>query len=156
MDGSIPESIGLEIIGVMTPVSICMLLVILLVYSLSPSSSSSAAAAAAAPICTTANLGLWLLLGIIVAAWFTNLLEWTTWVLLIALYDLVAVLAPEGLLKILVELASSRDKELLALVYEARLTVVGGFSDSGSVELQVVPRNNESDLDNSDYTVVAI
>ncbi|KAL7246513.1 hypothetical protein ACSBR2_001574 [Camellia fascicularis] len=97
-------------------------------------------------------------LGIIVAAWFTNLPEWTTWVLLIALalYDLVAVLAPGGILKILVKLALSWNEELPALVYEARPTMVGGFSNSGSVELQVVPRNNESDLDNSNYTAVAI
>ncbi|THF99815.1 hypothetical protein TEA_028007 [Camellia sinensis var. sinensis] len=60
------------------------------------------------------------------------------------------------LLKILVELASNWDVELPTLVYEARSTVVGGFSDSGSVELQVVPRNNESDLENSDYIAVAI
>lgn len=63
-------------------------------------------------------------LGIIVAAWFTRLPEWTTWALLVALalYDLVAVLAPGGPLKILVELASTRDEELPALVYEARPT----------------------------------
>ncbi|KAL7171923.1 hypothetical protein ACSBR2_031583 [Camellia fascicularis] len=97
-------------------------------------------------------------LEIIVAAWFTNFPKWTTWVLVIALalYDLVVVLALEGLLKILVELASNRNEELPALVYEAQPTVVGGFSDSGSVELQVVPRNNESDLENSDCTAVAI
>lgn len=90
-------------------------------------------------------------LGIIVATWFTKLPEWTTWALLVALavYDLVAVLAPGGPLKLLVELASSRDDELLALVYEARPIVsrsrgsnlgllVGGVSDSGSVELQAV------------------
>ncbi|KAL7171919.1 hypothetical protein ACSBR2_031579 [Camellia fascicularis] len=102
--------------------------------------------------------GFMIALGIIVAAWFTNLPKWTTWVLVIALalYDLVAVLALGGLLKILVELASSQNEELPALVYEARPTVVGGFSNSGSVELQVVPRNNESDLENSDYTAVAI
>ncbi|GJU83558.1 presenilin-like protein [Tanacetum coccineum] len=64
-------------------------------------------------------------LGIIVAAWFTGLPEWSTWSLLVALavYDLVAVLAPGGPLKILVELASSRDDDLPALVYEARPTV---------------------------------
>lgn len=63
-------------------------------------------------------------LGIIVAAWLTRLPEWTTWALLVALalYDLVAVLAPGGPLKILVELASSREEELPALVYEARPT----------------------------------
>ncbi|KAI8015819.1 Presenilin-like protein [Camellia lanceoleosa] len=97
-------------------------------------------------------------LGIIVVAWFTNLPEWTTWVLLIALAlcDLVVVLALGGLLKILVELALSWDKEHLTLVYEAQPIVVGAFFDSGLVELQVVPRNNESDLDNSNYTAVAI
>ena len=90
-------------------------------------------------------------LGIIVATWFTKLPEWTTWALLVALavYDLVAVLAPGGPLKLLVELASSRDDELPALVYEARPIVsrsrgsnlgllAGGVSDSGSVELQAV------------------
>lgn len=98
-------------------------------------------------------------LGIIVAAWFTKLPEWTTWSLLVALafYDLVAVLAPGGPLKILVEMASNRDDDLPALVYEARPVVasnaggrsslgllVGGVSDSG-VELQMVgARNNES------------
>jgi len=101
------------------------------------------------------------LLGIIVAAWFTNLPEWTTWTLLVALalYDLVAVLAPGGPLKILVELASSRDDELPALVYEARPTVsrnprrsnfgllVGGVS-SDSVEVEMTrhnPTNGDSD-----------
>ncbi|XP_020218794.1 presenilin-like protein At1g08700 [Cajanus cajan] len=107
-------------------------------------------------------------LGIIVAAWFTKLPEWTTWALLVALalYDLVAVLAPGGPLKLLVDLASSRDEELPALVYEARPTVsarnpaalgflVAGVSDSESsrIELQVVSRDNvirNSSSDNDD------
>lgn len=108
-------------------------------------------------------------LGIIVAAWFTKLPEWTTWSLLVALalYDLVAVLAPGGPLKLLVELASSRDEELPALVYEARPTVsrgrengglgllVAGVSDSGSIELQALTdnnlnRNGNGNLHNSD------
>lgn len=114
-------------------------------------------------------------LGIIVAAWFTKLPEWTTWVLLVALavYDLVAVLAPGGPLKLLVELASSRDEELPALVYEARPTVprntqrrgsglellVAGVSDSGSVELQAVTRDNvnrneNESRGNSEYSAV--
>lgn len=102
-------------------------------------------------------------LGIIVAAWFTKLPEWTTWALLVALavYDLVAVLTPGGPLKLLVELASSRDEELPALVYEARPVVsrgpgnrgsnlgllVGGVSDTGSVELQTVSRDNWNERD---------
>ncbi|KAG1370969.1 Presenilin [Cocos nucifera] len=59
-------------------------------------------------------------LGVIVAAWLTKLPEWTTWSLLIALalYDAVAVLSPRGPLRILVDLASSRDDDLPALVYE--------------------------------------
>uniref|UniRef100_A0A5B7C2N3 Presenilin n=1 Tax=Davidia involucrata TaxID=16924 RepID=A0A5B7C2N3_DAVIN len=289
MDGSILESIGVEIIGVMSPVSICMLLVVLLVYALS--SSSSSADSFSAPIRTAANLvylespsdsasqklegallnalvfviliaavtfllvllyyynftnflknymrfsaffvlgtmggsiflsiiqhfsipidsitcfvllfnftvvgvlsvfsggipilmrqAYMVVLGITVAAWFTKLPEWTTWVLLVALalYDLVAVLAPGGPLKILVELASNRDEELPALVYEARPTVsrnpdgrrgsslgllVAGVSDSGSVELQAVSRNNDNDMrdhgvvenyGNSEYTAIEV
>lgn len=272
MEGSILESVGVEIMGVMSPVSICMLLVVLLVYSLSSSTSSSA------PVRTAANLvylenpsdsttqklegallnaavfviliavvtfllvllyyynftnflknymrfstffvlgtmggsiflsiiqhfsipvdsitcfillfnftilgvmsifsngvpiflrqAYMVLCGIIVASWFTKLPEWTTWTLLVALavYDLVAVLVPGGPLKILVELASSRDEELPALVYEARPVVTqsreqhssnlglltGGVSESGAVELQPVTVQNRT---NSEFTTVEV
>lgn len=61
-------------------------------------------------------------IGVLVAYCFTMLPEWTTWALLVsmALYDLGAVLLPVGPLRLLVELAISRDEELPALVYEAR------------------------------------
>ncbi|XVE90260.1 hypothetical protein DITRI_Ditri20bG0064700 [Diplodiscus trichospermus] len=284
MESSILGSIGQEIIGVMSPVSICMLLVVLLVYSLSPSNPFSSFSPP--PIRTAANLvylenpsdtaaqklegallnalvfviliaivtfvlvllyyynftnflknymrfsaffvlgtmggsiflsiiqhfsipfdsitcflllfnftivgvlsmfsggmpivlrqGYMISLGIIVAAWFTKLPEWTTWVLLVALalYDLAAVLAPGGPLKLLVELASRRDEELPALVYEARPTVsrnegnqrpsmrllVGGVSDSGSVELQAVANNNvardgSENSRNSEYNAIQV
>ncbi|CAN0830166.1 Presenilin-like protein At1g08700 [Linum grandiflorum] len=258
MESSILESIGVEIIGVMSPVSICMLLVVLIVYSLSPADPISAAASP--PIRTAANLvylespsdsaaqklegsllnalvfvillgvvtflilllyyydctcflknymrfsaffvlgsmggsvflsiiqhfsipvdsitcflllfnftvvgtmsvftaGIPIFLrqvymvslGIFVAAWFTKLPEWTTWTLLVALalYDVIAVLAPGGPLKLLVELSQSRDEELPALIYEARPTVsqdprnrgrslellFGMALESGSVEM---------------------
>ena len=54
MESSVLDSIGVEIIGVMSPVSICMLLVVLIVYSLS--SSNPFSAASAPPIRTAANL----------------------------------------------------------------------------------------------------
>ncbi|CAI0433335.1 unnamed protein product [Linum tenue] len=261
MESSILESIGVEIIGVMSPVSICMLLVVLIVYSLSPATDS------APPIRSAANLvylevptdstvqklegallnalvfviiiavvtfllvllyyynwtgflknymrfsaffvlgsmggsiflsiiqhfsvpvdsitcfvllfnftivgvlsvfssgipiflrqSYMVALGIFVAAWFTKLPEWTTWTLLVALaiYDLVAVLAPAGPLKLLVELSQSRDEELPALIYEARPTVsadsrhqgrslellFAAASQSGSVEMQPVSGNH--------------
>ncbi|KAL1314216.1 hypothetical protein HN51_040987 [Arachis hypogaea] len=244
MESSILESIGVEIIGVMSPVSICMFLVVLLVYSLS--SSSSSPSSAVSDIRTAANLvyaenpsdtaaqklegallnalvfviliaivtflllllyyynctsflkhytrfsaffvlgsmggsiflsliqrfsipvdsvtcfillfnftvvgvlsvfgtgipiivrqSYMVCLGISVAAWLTKLPEWTTWVLLVALaaYDLVAVLAPGGPLKMLVELASSRNEELPALIYEARPTTVARAGSRGGTSL---------------------
>lgn len=66
--------------------------------------------------------GYLVVIGILVAYWFTMLPEWTTWAMLVAmaLYDLAAVLLPVGPLRILVELAITRDEEIPALVYEAR------------------------------------
>lgn len=262
MEGSIIESIGVEIIGVMSPVSMCMLLVVLLVYALSSTSTSTDSIRTAANLVYLENpsdsatqklegsllnalvfviliaavtfllvllyyynftnflknymrlsaffvfgtmggpiflsiiqkfsipidsITCFLLLfnftlvgmlsvfsaavpillrqaytvclGIIVAAWFTKLPEWTTWALLLALalYDLVAVLAPGGPLKILVELASTRDDDLPALVYEARPTVsrnstlgllVGMAHSHSDIELQPVQhRNHDIDID---------
>ncbi|XP_074564648.1 presenilin-like protein At2g29900 [Curcuma longa] len=68
------------------------------------------------------NQGYLVTIGVLVAYSFTLLPEWTTWALLVAmsLYDLAAVLLPGGPLRLLVELAISRDEELPALVYEAR------------------------------------
>eukprot|EP00250_Pteridium_aquilinum_P014436 c21986_g1_i1 orf=113-1591(+) len=72
--------------------------------------------------------GYLVLVGMLVAFWFTSLPEWTTWVLLVAisLYDVVAVLTPGGPLNILVQLAMSRDEEIPALIYEARPVIATG------------------------------
>ncbi|XVF08926.1 hypothetical protein REPUB_Repub07fG0046700 [Reevesia pubescens] len=83
--------------------------------------------------------GYLVLIGMLVAYWFTLLPEWTTWVLLVAmaLYDLAAVLLPVGPLRLLVELAMSRDEDIPALVYEARPVT---HQDSGSGENTVQRR----------------
>ncbi|WOK93643.1 presenilin-like protein [Canna indica] len=274
MERSVLDSLGVEIIGVMSPVSICMLLVVLLVSTLSPSSPAAVADSAASAtsaatlvyaespsdpparrlvgallnaaafvalvaVATTllvllyyyrftgflrnyvrlsaffvlASMGgsillsvlraidlpldafsaIFLLfnlsavgvpavlsaavpillrqaylvaLAVIVAAWFARLPEWTTWTLLLALalYDLAAVLCPRGPLRVLVELASSRDEELPALVYESRpagASVSNAVADLGSVELQPVeatPPNRANATQNSDpdLTIVEI
>ncbi|KAL2479228.1 Presenilin-like protein [Forsythia ovata] len=95
-------------------------------------------------------------IGMLVAYWFTLLPEWTTWVLLVAmaLYDLAAVLLPGGPLKLLVELAISRDEDIPALVYEARPVINSDSSPTGDVLQRRVwteRRNTGSALDeNSD------
>lgn len=81
--------------------------------------------------------GYLVVIGILVAYWFTLLPEWTTWALLVAmaLYDLAAVLLPVGPLRLLVELAISRDEDIPALVYEAR-PVTNHDSGSRNGEVQ--------------------
>ncbi|KAM7279756.1 hypothetical protein ACFE04_006890 [Oxalis oulophora] len=93
-------------------------------------------------------------IGMLVAYWFTLLPEWTTWSLLIAmaLYDLAAVLLPVGPLRLLVELAISRDEEIPALVYEARPTNFDSSSEDTGVVRRRIWRdrgnveNNPSDF----------
>ncbi|KAH7429557.1 hypothetical protein KP509_09G055800 [Ceratopteris richardii] len=72
--------------------------------------------------------GYLVLVGTLVAFWFTSLPEWTTWVLLVAisLYDIIAVLTPGGPLNMLVQLAMTRDEEIPALIYEARPRIASG------------------------------
>lgn len=85
-------------------------------------------------------------IGVLVAYWFTLLPEWTTWVLLVAmaLYDLAAVLLPGGPLRLLVELAISRDEDIPALVYEARPVIHNDSVPGGGVVQRRVwrERNN--------------
>ncbi|KAK6920992.1 Peptidase A22A, presenilin [Dillenia turbinata] len=94
--------------------------------------------------------GYLVVIGMLVAYWFTLLPEWTTWVLLVAmaLYDLAAVLLPIGPLRILVELAISRDEEIPALVYEARPVTQNNSSNATGVARRRVWR--ETSAVNSD------
>ncbi|KAG8379301.1 hypothetical protein BUALT_Bualt07G0074200 [Buddleja alternifolia] len=88
-------------------------------------------------------------IGMLVAYWFTLLPEWTTWVLLVAmaLYDLAAVLLPGGPLRLLVELAMSRDEDIPALVYEARPIISNDAAPGGGVIQRRVWREGRGDLD---------
>ncbi|KAF7806262.1 presenilin-like protein [Senna tora] len=94
--------------------------------------------------------GYLFLIGILVAYWFTMLPEWTTWVLLVAmaLYDLAAVLLPIGPLRLLVELAISRDEEIPALVYEARPVNYDNIEPRGGVTHRRVWRDRRIENSN--------
>lgn len=89
-------------------------------------------------------------IGMLVAYWFTLLPEWTTWVLLVAmaLYDLAAVLLPGGPLRLLVQLAMDRDEDIPALVYEAR-PVINDAGQSGGVVRRRVWRDERGNFDES-------
>ncbi|KFK23273.1 hypothetical protein AALP_AAs55729U000300 [Arabis alpina] len=90
------------------------------------------------------------LIGVLVAYFFTLLPEWTTWVLLVALaiYDIAAVLLPVGPLRLLVEMAISRDEDIPALVYEARPVI---RNDSSLVQRRVwrERRSSQNDIENA-------
>ncbi|KAF8111224.1 hypothetical protein N665_0076s0211 [Sinapis alba] len=96
--------------------------------------------------------GYLVVIGVLVAYFFTMLPEWTTWVLLVALalYDLAAVLLPVGPLRLLVEMAISRDEDIPALVYEARPVIRN--NDSHLVQRRVWRdrRSNQNDLENNE------
>lgn len=87
------------------------------------------------------------IIGMLVAYWFTLLPEWTTWVLLVALalYDLAAVLLPVGPLRLLVELAISRDEDIPALVYEARPVTNNDLGSTGGVAQRRVWRGRRDE-----------
>ncbi|CAN6826805.1 hypothetical protein Bca4012_030050 [Brassica carinata] len=101
--------------------------------------------------------GYLVVIGVLVAYFFTMLPEWTTWVLLVALalYDLAAVLLPVGPLRLLVEMAISRDEDIPALVYEARPVI---RDDSRLVQRRVWrdrrSSQNDDDLENNEVVNV--
>ncbi|KOM33176.1 hypothetical protein LR48_Vigan01g273200 [Vigna angularis] len=94
--------------------------------------------------------GYLVVIGILIAYSFTMLPEWTTWALLVAmaLYDVAAVLLPIGPLRLLVELAISRDEEIPALVYEARPVNHGNLSPRDLVQRRRLWRERRVDNSN--------
>lgn len=60
---------------------------------------------------------------------FTGLDEWTTWLLLglLAVWDLVAVLAPWGPLRLLIESSRQNQREIPALLYTGETSTVAGL-----------------------------
>ncbi|CAI9786725.1 unnamed protein product [Fraxinus pennsylvanica] len=144
---TILETLVEELIRIITPVSICMLSVVILVKVLNTDSEGSSIGLSFTTIASVAysessSDSIWdklkaylVVIGMLVAYLFTLLPEWTTWVLLIAvaLYDLAAVCLPGGPLRLLVELAISRDEDIPALVYEARPVINNDLSSIGDV-----------------------
>lgn len=101
--------------------------------------------------------GYLVVIGMLVAYWFTLLPEWTTWMLLVAmsLYDLAAVLLPGGPLRLLVELAIARDEDIPALVYEARPVLANEMSPRNDViprRLWREPRSVDSVMNENSNT----
>eukprot|EP00300_Choanocystis_sp_HF-7_P026790 c3074_g1_i1.p3 GENE.c3074_g1_i1~~c3074_g1_i1.p3 ORF type:complete len:354 (+),score=84.89 c3074_g1_i1:101-1063(+) len=93
---------------------------------------------------------------------FTMLPVWTTWVLLaaVAVYDIVAVLAPKGPLRILVETAQSRPNQPLpGLLYSAGIaytvTMAGG-DDDATVPLTAAPAHDSDDAFDADALAAAV
>lgn len=103
------------------------------------------------PLIITQLYLIWI--AVIVAYWFTHLPEWTTWALLVSLavYDIAAVLLPGGPLRLLVELAISRNEELPALVYEARpVNVAASVGDRDGVRRRLWRASEHEAPPNSD------
>ena len=86
-------------------------------------------------------------IGVVTALWFMHLPELTTWALLVlmALYDVVAVLSPAGPLRAIVELAQEREEDIPALVYESRPLRRARFGDAEEHAARDEPRSADDD-----------
>lgn len=80
---------------------------------------------------TKVNQGYLIVISSLLAIFFTRLPDWTTFAILavISIYDLVAVLAPCGPLKILVETAQQRQEPIPALLYNASVYIMMAKED---------------------------
>ncbi|KAH3744901.1 presenilin family protein [Pelomyxa schiedti] len=82
-----------------------------------------------------------IIISFLMATYLTKLPEWTTWgiLIIVALYDLFAVLCPKGPLRILVETAQQRDQPIPALLYNASVLLMMANSPTSSATPQTQP-----------------
>eukprot|EP01118_Nematostelium_gracile_P013882 TRINITY_DN52_c0_g1_i1.p1 TRINITY_DN52_c0_g1~~TRINITY_DN52_c0_g1_i1.p1 ORF type:complete len:368 (+),score=87.66 TRINITY_DN52_c0_g1_i1:58-1161(+) len=80
---------------------------------------------------TKVNQGFLIVISALLAIFFSRFPEWTTFAILIviALYDIVAVLSPCGPLKMLVETAQQRQEPIPALLYNASAFIMMADTD---------------------------
>lgn len=86
------------------------------------------------------NQGFLVFASILMAWVLTALPEWTTWTVLlaIAVYDIVAVLAPSGPLKLLIQAADERNEPIPGFVYDSS-SAIAPTSIVGTAPASAVP-----------------
>ncbi|KAI9007593.1 Presenilin-domain-containing protein [Hyaloraphidium curvatum] len=79
---------------------------------------------------------------------FTGLDEWTTWLLLglLAIWDLVAVLAPFGPLRLLIESSRQNNREIPALLYSAAVWLMASLGSDPVEDADPSPAPAAADL----------
>jgi len=104
-------------------------------------------------------------ISVILAVVFTRLPEWTTWTILaaIAIYDLFAVLCPQGPLRVLVETAQERDEPIPALIYNASIIMMMGSRSeeednvgTGTAEEEQKPKSRGVKLGLGDFVFYSV
>jgi len=104
-------------------------------------------------------------ISVILAVVFTRLPEWTTWTILaaIAIYDLFAVLCPQGPLRVLVETAQERDEPIPAIIYNASIIMMMGSRSeeeddvgTGTAEEEQKPKSRGVKLGLGDFVFYSV
>eukprot|EP01119_Soliformovum_irregulare_P014712 TRINITY_DN403_c0_g1_i7.p1 TRINITY_DN403_c0_g1~~TRINITY_DN403_c0_g1_i7.p1 ORF type:complete len:386 (+),score=105.41 TRINITY_DN403_c0_g1_i7:843-2000(+) len=107
---------------------------------------------------TRINQGYLILISGLLAIFFTKLPEWTTLAILviIALWDLFAVLAPCGPLKMLVETAQQRQEPIPALLYNASVFVMMANPNEEPEEPEPNPKRKGVKLGLGDFIFYSV